>query len=149
MQKYTKEERTRTTSWTTDQLLALTQKKNHKVEYDGFEFWWYCRPDKKWVLQSIKGKENHNDVYHLIFYNIALWKQEYKKRVKDEDRRAYYKMQKNIQLLNEISKINKDDTLSIKEKVIKIWDINPTYKIKEVAKILNISDSNVRYHKPK
>ena len=66
----------RKTNWTDHELLNLCNPANHKIEYDGFEYWWFSKANDIWVKQFINAFETENKALEYLYFNLSVWNKE-------------------------------------------------------------------------
>tara|TARA_R100001086_G_scaffold212467_1_gene128384 strand:+ start:28 stop:285 length:258 start_codon:yes stop_codon:yes gene_type:complete len=65
------------TSWSTEDLESLCIPENHKITFDGYEYWWYHKlHGNKWDLHYINGFEDLKKPYSWLQYNLYRWSKE-------------------------------------------------------------------------
>ncbi len=111
----------------------LSRPSNHKIEFDGYDFWWHSYKKDKWELHCIKPFSNYKKAIEYIKY----WLQEY-----------------TLMISNDIDEINKitnnvidqvriydivNSNKSTFEKICDIYAIKPFATQFELGEYLNIS----------
>ncbi len=111
----------------------LSRPSNHKIEFDGYDFWWHSYKKDKWELHCIKPFSNYKKAIEYIKY----WLQEY-----------------TLMISNDIDEINKitnnvidqvriydivNSNKSTFEKICDIYAIKPFATQVELGDYLNIS----------
>ena len=111
----------------------LSRPSNHKIEFDGYDFWWHSYKKDKWELHCIKPFSNYKKAIEYIKY----WLQEY-----------------TLMISNDIDEINKitnnvidqvriydivNSNKSTFEKICDIYAIKPFATQFELGESLNIS----------
>ena len=79
------------TSWSTEHLQSLTQIKNHKILFDGYEYYWVRKLEDKWERHFILNFTNKKKAFHYLKYNIRKWQEELKVRLKITNKALCYK----------------------------------------------------------
>ena len=54
------------TSWSTEHLQSLTQIKNHKILFDGYEYYWVRKLEDKWERHFILNFANKKKAFHYL-----------------------------------------------------------------------------------
>ena len=135
------------TSWTTEQLSALTFYENHKVIYDGYNYIWFHKLEpNKWELHSIKEFENLIDAYSWIHYCIAKWTKELYERKKEASFKYLANMKSELYITEQAYNIAKDTQLKTKQKVSLILDLLPETKSSDIAKMIGVSKRVINKH---
>lgn len=68
-------------NFTNEDLIALTDLKNHKAVYLGDGYYWRRLEKGKWVtLENLPPKKTAKKIYHFIHFNIAKWTEELTRR---------------------------------------------------------------------
>lgn len=132
------------TSWSDSHLTQLTDPKNHRIRWDRVGYIWEHKLDGKWELHSIFKYREHSYYYHLIRYWVYNWSKELMQRRVDLSRNIINGLGSLYEDSKNISKISKDDSLSIKEKIDLIRGIVPNEPLSYVADALNISLSTLK-----
>ncbi|QBA63664.1 hypothetical protein [Muriicola soli] len=129
------------TSWSDKELEALCDPNNHKIRFDGYDYWWYHKINGKWELHSIKEYENYQKPYSYLEYWRNLWERELISR-----RRIA--MKKKLSLEKKIWDICAVLEYETYQKVLEIHKLDPTLTNKEIAAMLSVSQQLVgRYLK--
>ena len=79
------------TSWSTDSLKMLTDVYNHKIMYDGFEYYWLRKLEDDWERHYILNFTNRKKAFHYLKHNISKWQKELNKRLEITVRDKSYK----------------------------------------------------------
>ena len=111
----------------------LSRPSNHKIEFDGYEFWWHSYKKDKWELHCIKPFSNYKKAIEYIKY----WLQQYALMIFN-DNDAINKITDNV-----IDKVRIYDIVnsnkSTFEKICDIYAIKPFATQVELGEYLNIS----------
>tara|TARA_R100001463_G_scaffold65951_1_gene119282 strand:- start:586 stop:1017 length:432 start_codon:yes stop_codon:yes gene_type:complete len=135
------------TSWSNDDLEALCVSKNHKITFDGHEFWWYHKINgNKWELHYINGFEDWKKPYSWLKFNLHKWNKELEDR-KQKDYAFYLKdMQEELISVKKMADISKDESIKTKDKIKMIKQLDPDMSVIAIANILRISRQAVHRH---
>ena len=120
------------------EIKDLAKPNNHKIKYDGFDFWWFSKINGKWSLHCIEPFESHLKAIKSIKY----WLVQYAKMDAENDM-SFDKMINNV--LNEVKiyDIANNKDLKTLDKVVAILDINPYLNQVELAEYLNLSKMGI------
>lgn len=111
----------------------LSRPSNHKIEFDGYDFWWHSYKKDKWELHCIKPFSNYKKAIEYIKY----WLQQYALMISN-DNDAINKITDNVidqVRIYDIVNSNK----STFEKICNIYAIKPFATQVELGEYLNIS----------
>lgn len=120
--------------YTISELRNLSVITNHKIIYDGYEFWWYSVKDKEFTLQCIKPFNNAREAKAHIIY----WQLKYSEELSKKDN-YLDKMLNELMIDVEIKNICKDKLLKSKAKIKQILFIKPNVTPIELSKLLEIT----------
>lgn len=135
------------TSWTNEQLEKLSDPNNHKIIYDGFEFWWYHKiNDNNWDLHYIEGFEDYKKPYSFLKTWIYKWTKELSERKLEAAKLSLRGLNKHLKDMQKVVEISKSDGIKTKEKIRLINEIIPGMSITDLAKALNISRQVIHRH---
>ena len=105
------------TSWSDSDLEKLTNRDNHRIRYNGFEYVWEHRLSSKWELQTEYTKKDWGELYKNLNIWISSWQKEldqrkvkisdFKENLKKTDKaiktaNSPYKTRKKVQLIKEL-----------------------------------------------
>lgn len=111
----------------------LSRPHNHKIQFDGYNFWWHSYKKDKWELHCIKPFSNYKKALEYIKY----WLQQYALMISN-DNDAINKITDNVidqVRIYDIVNSNK----STFEKICDIYAIKPFATQVELGEYLNIS----------
>ena len=136
----------RKTSWSTEDLQALTQVHNHKIMYDGYEYYWLRKLKDDWERHFILNFTNKKKAFHYLKYNIDKWKDELNVRLEKTVVAESYKQL--IKMLDTQVKIIKtvNSVLPTIEKINHIRLIKEGISAAELSSLLNVKMSIVYRH---
>ena len=66
---------TRKSKWTLEELESLTKIKNHKIMFDGCEYYWKRKLNEKWERHFILNFKTKEKAFSYLKYNISKWSQ--------------------------------------------------------------------------
>ncbi len=113
---------------------------NHKITFDGFDYWWYSRLDGKWGIQSINSFKDYKKAYHYIYYWLGKYRRKAAKNDSDFDI-----LIENVKNEIEIYDVVKKDIPTL-DKVIEIHSIKPNANQTEIADYLGKSKMAISKH---
>lgn len=135
------------TSWSDDELELLTRPENHKIVFDGYEFWWYHKTHgNKWDLHCINSFDNWKKPYSWLQTWLYKWSKELTDRRVKAASSYFYKMKKNLEATKEVIEISKNKKLKTKDKIKMIQELLPNESITYIANVLKISRQAVHRH---
>ena len=126
--------------YSVNQLMKLSNIENHKIKFDGYDYWWYAIKDNSYELHCIKPFSDYKTVLSYIKY----WIPAYNELVINNDN-AVSKMVNDVMNDVRIYDIVNSDLKTI-DKVISILDIKPYLSQTEIAEYLNISKMAINKH---
>lgn len=118
--------------YTINELKILQQPLNHKIEFDGYDYWWYSNLNG-WRLHCIKPFDSHLKALYFIKY----WLFKYSEMVANNDA-TFDKMINDVINQVEIHNIAKSDMKTLK-KVELMLEINPRLTQVEISELLDKS----------
>ena len=125
--------------WTKEQLCLLSDLDNHRIVYDGFEYRWESNITGTWELQCCKLFTEHAVAMSFLLFNIPRWYNQHYKLSKKE-------FKKRNKITIQIGKYCNDDTLTTKEKIFAILELDNTLTNRELSNILDITRQTVSRH---
>jgi hypothetical protein len=135
------------TSWSNEELEMLCKPENHKITFDGFEFWWYHRVNgNKWDLHYIEGFENWKKPYSWMQSWLYKWSKELTDRRIEASASYLNEMKNTLEATKQVLKISKNKKLKTKDKIQMIQELLPKESITYIAKVLDISRQAVHRH---
>jgi len=134
------------TSWSTEHLKILTQVDNHKIMYDGYEYYWLSKLEDDWERHFILNFEDSKKAFHYLKYNIDKWQNELNVRLEKTVVAESYKQL--IKMLDTQEKITKtvNSVLPTIEKINHIKLINEGVSAEELSSLLNVKKSIIYRH---
>jgi len=134
------------TSWSTDSLKMLTDVYNHKIMYDGFEYYWLRKLEDDWERHFILNFEDSKKAFHYLKHNISKWQKELNKRLEITVRDKSYKELERMLDIQEktIKTVNSSFPTIEKINIIKL--INQGISAEELSSLLNVKKSIIYRH---
>lgn len=135
------------TSWSDQDLEALCNPENHKITFDGYEFWWYHKiHGNKWDLHYVNGFEDWKKPYSWLQSALYKWSKELTDRKVKSAESYFYKMKQDLEKTKEVMAISNNKKLKTKVKIRLIRELMPQETIQYVADVLKISRQAVHKH---
>ncbi len=135
------------TSWSNEELELLCKPENHKITFDGFEFWWYHKiHGNKWDLHYIEGFEDWKKPYSWIQTWLYKWSKELTDRRVKAASSYFIKMKKNLEATKQVIDISNNKKLKTKQKIKMIQKLLPNESITYIANVLKISRQAIHRH---
>ena len=135
------------TSWSNEELELLCKPENHKITFNGFEFWWYHKiHGNKWELHYIEGFEDWKKPYSWIQTWLYKWSKELTDRKVKAASSYFIKMKKNLEATKQVIDISNNKKLKTKQKIKMIQKLLPNESITYIANVLKISRQAVHRH---
>ena len=134
------------TSWSTEHLQSLTQIKNHKILFDGYEYYWVRKLEDKWERHFILNFANKKKAFHYLKYNIRKWQEELNVRLKITNKALCYKDLEMMLDIQEKTIKTANSTLPTIEKINHIKLIKEDISIEELESLLDIKRSIIYRH---
>ena len=134
------------TSWSTEHLQSLTQIKNHKILFDGYEYYWVRKLEDKWERHFILNFATKKKAFHYLKYNITKWQQELDSRLERTEKALSYKDLERILDIQEKVIKTANSTLPTIEKINHIKLIKEDVTIEELERLLDKKRSVIYRH---
>ena len=134
------------TSWSTEDLQTLTQVDNHKIMYDGYEYYWIRKLKDDWERHFILNFEDSKKAFYYLKYNIGMWQQELNKRLEITVRAESYKELERMLDIQEKTTKTANSVLPTIEKINHIKFINEGVSAEELSGLLNVKKSIIYRH---
>ena len=134
------------TSWSTEHLQMLTQVDNHKIMYDGFEYYWLRKLEDDWERHFILNFEDSKKAFHYLKYNIDKWQKELNNRLEITVRAKSYKELERMLDVQEMTTKTANSVLPTIEKINHIKLINEGVSAEELSSLLNVKKSIIYRH---
>ena len=133
------------TSWSDNDLEKLTDPKNHRIRFDGYEYVWEHKINNSWERHAVNNFEDWKRPYASLQYWLWNWSKELMERKMKyaneylKHMKAYFK---NTQRVVEI----KNGPYKTKRKIEMIQELMPSESITFIADVLDISRQAVHKH---
>ena len=134
------------TSWSTDSLKMLTDVYNHKIMYDGFEYYWLRKLEDDWERHFILNYEDSKKAFHYLKHNISKWQKELNKRLEITVRdKSYKELERMLEIQEKtIKTVNSSFPTIEKINIIKL--INEGISAEELSSLLKVKKSIIYRH---
>jgi hypothetical protein len=126
--------------YTFKELDALSKPYNHKIVYDGYEYWWHSFLNNGWRLHCVKSFSNHKKVIEHIQY----WIHKYSLMVSIDNSELERITNEVIDQVRIYDIVNSG--MKTIDKVNLIYTIKPFATQVEVSQLLNISKMAISKH---
>lgn len=123
--------------FTTQQNRNLSKFENHKIVYDGYDYWWHSRKEDKFTLHCIIPFNN----YKTLLINIKCWLPKYLKDSIDSD--CIDSMLKDLFIDVKIKDIANNIKIDTNNKIKLILELKPDIKPKELSLLLNVTKMTI------
>jgi|TARA_R110001592_G_scaffold359505_2_gene666259 hypothetical protein len=135
------------TSWSDQDLESLCLPENHKITFDGYEYWWYHKiHGNKWDLHYINGFKDWKKPYSWLQATLYKWSRELTDRKVKSASSYFYQMKQNLERTKEVMSISNNKKLKTKVKIRLIRELMPQETVQYVADVLKISRQAVHRH---
>jgi len=134
------------TSWSTDDLKTLTQVDNHKIMFDGYEYYWIRKLKDDWERHFILNFEDSKKAFHYLKFTIGMWQQELNKRLEITVRAKSYKELERMLYIQEKTTKTVNSVLPTIEKINHIKLINEGISAEELSSLLKVKKSIIYRH---
>ena len=136
----------RKTSWSTEDLQMLTQVDNHKIMYDGYEYYWLRKLEDDWERHFILNFTNKNKAFHYLKYNIDKWQKELNVRLEKTVIADSYKQLERMLDTQEKTIKMANSSLPTIEKINHIRLIKEDILAVELSSLLKVKKSIIYRH---
>ena len=134
------------TSWSTEDLKTLTQVDNHKIMFDGYEYYWIRKLKDDWERHFILNFEDSKKAFHYLKFTIGMWQQELNKRLEITVRAKSYKELERMLYIQEKTTKTVNSVLPTIEKINHIKLINEGISAEEPSSLLKVKKSIIYRH---
>jgi len=132
--------------WSVEDLKSLTQIENHKILFDGYEYYWMRKLKDDWERHFILNFKDKNKAISYLKYSIVKWdKYLYDKTTKERRASSYKEIIKTLDIQEKTHKIIKSSLPTI-EKINHIRLINKGITVNKLSELLNLKKSIVYRH---
>jgi hypothetical protein len=128
--------------YTIEQYKILSKIENHKIIFDGYDYWWYSKKHKTEDF-TVHCIIPFND-YKNILVNIYYWVPKYYKLSISLD--CVELMLQELFVDIQIKNISNSKDYKTNKKIKLISELNPNIRIKELCLLLNISKVAISKH---
>ena len=118
-------------------LEDLIRIKNHKIIYDGYEYWWHSYKSGSWSLHCVKPFSDYKSALHYIRY----WLHQYLQMLIDEEAKHNRITCEVIDQVRIYDIVNSNK--STFDKVSEIYAIKPFLTQEEAGKMLRMSKMTI------
>ena len=131
-------------NWTTEELESLIQINNHRIMYDGYEYFWVRMLENKWERHFILNFSDKRKAFSYLKYNIGKWNKELLDRKKITDRITSYKELETILHTQEQTHKILNSEMPTIEKINHLRLVNNEVSATELSNMLDVSSSMTR-----
>ena len=137
---------TRKSKWTLEELESLTKIKNHKIMFDGCEYYWKRKLNEKWERHFILNFKTKEKAFSYLKYNISKWRKELLKLKNELENNASYKdLERILDVQVKIYKIVNSGMPTI-ERINHIRLVNEDITVSELSNLLDVKSSIIYRH---
>jgi len=137
---------TRKSKWTLEELESLTKIKNHKIMFDGYEYYWVRKLNEKWERHFILNFKTKEKAFSYLKYNIGKWRKELLKLKNELENNASYKdLERILDVQVKTYKIVNSGMPTI-ERINHISLVNEDITVSELSKLLDVKSSIIYRH---
>jgi len=135
------------TSWTDEQLETLCKPENHKIIFDGYEYFWHHKLNgNKWEIHSVYSFDNWKKPYSWMRWALGAWAKELAQRREDAVSTHFKSMKSYLNKVEQARLIASDSKLKTKDKIAEIQKLLPEESITAVASIMNMTRQAIHKH---
>ena len=137
---------TRKSKWTLEELESLTKIKNHKIMFDGYEYYWVRKLNEKWERHFIINFKTKEKAFSYLKYNIGKWRKELLKLKNELENNASYKdLERILDVQVKTYKIVNSGMPTI-ERINHIRLVNEDITVSELSNLLDVKSSIIYRH---
>ena len=137
---------TRKSKWTLEELESLTKIKNHKIMFDGYEYYWVRKLNEEWERHFILNFKTKEKAFSYLKYNIGKWRKELLKlKNKLENNASYKDLERILDVQVKTYKIVNSGMPTI-ERINHISLVNEDITVSELSKLLDVKSSIIYRH---
>ena len=137
---------TRKSKWTLEELESLTKIKNHRIMFDGYEYYWVRKLNEKWERHFILNFKTKEKAFSYLKYNIGKWRKELLKLKNELENNASYKdLERILDVQVKIYKIVNSGMPTI-ERINHIRLVNEDITALELSNLLDVKSSIIYRH---
>lgn len=137
---------TRKSKWTLEELESLTKIKNHRIMFDGYEYYWVRKLNEKWERHFILNFKTKEKAFSYLKYNIGKWRKELLKlKNKLENNASYKDLERILDVQVKTHKIVNSGMPTI-ERINHIRLVNEGITASELSNLLDVKSSIIYRH---
>ena len=137
---------TRKSKWTLEELESLTKIKNHRIMFDGYEYYWVRKLNEKWERHFIINFKTKEKAFSYLKYNIGKWRKELLKlKNKLENNASYKDLERILDVQVKTHKIVNSGMPTI-ERINHIRLVNEGITASELSNLLDVKSSIIYRH---
>ena len=137
---------TRKSKWTLEELESLTKIKNHRIMFDGYEYYWVRKLNEKWERHFIINFKTKEKAFSYLKYNIGKWRKELLKLKNELENNASYKdLERILDVQVKTHKIVNSGMATI-ERINHIRLVNEGITVSELSNLLDVKSSIIYRH---
>lgn len=135
------------TSWTDEELEKLCDAKNHRIIYDGFEYWWEHKVlSNNWDLHYLEGFGDSKVPYYWLNVWLNKWANELVERKINSSKSYLKEMKEHLKSMGQAIEIAESPGIKTKTKIEMIQELIPNQSITAMAAMLKISKQAIHKH---
>lgn len=135
------------TSWTNEELEKLCDPTNHRIIYDGYDYWWQHKLiSNNWDNHYLEGFEDYKVAYHWLKVWLHKWAKELSERKIEASKDYLKEMKQYLKATEKAIEIAKAPGIKTKAKVQMIQELLPNQSITAMASMLNVSRQVLHRH---
>lgn len=128
--------------YTIEQYKNLSKIENHKIIYDGFDYWWHSIKDKEFTLHCVKPFKDYKQILSYRQYWLPIY---YERSIGVD---CLDVMLQELFIDVKIKDIANNKDIKLVNKIKQILEINPSIKQKELVDLLEVTKMTIsRYFK--
>ncbi len=137
---------TRKSKWTLEELESLTKIKNHRIMFDGYEYYWKRKLNEEWERHFILNFKTKEKAFSYLKYNIGKWRKELLKlKNKLENNASYKDLERILDVQVKTHKIVNSGMPTI-ERINHIRLVNEDITVSELSNLLDVKSSIIYRH---
>lgn len=137
---------TRKSKWTLEELESLTKIKNHRIMFDGYEYYWVRKLNEKRERHFILNFKTKEKAFSYLKYNIGKWRKELLKLKNELENNASYKdLERILDVQVKTYKIVNSGMPTI-ERINHIRLVNEDITVSELSNLLDVKSSIIYRH---
>ena len=135
------------TSWSDEQLEKLCNPRNHRIRYDGFEYWWEHKLiSNNWDVHYLEGFKDYRVPSHWLKVWLYNWLKELTERRIKSSKIYLKEMQQYLKATEEAINIANKPGMKTKTKIKTIQELLPNETVTAMADMLKISTQALHKH---